>query len=586
MSLNKFCDINVKKGWMNINCHDITCDNFITTNFTAENIGCENLIATENIECKNLDVSEDLKVDDIECTLLKSDNIITEDLNVKINSVDTINFKTPNIGLIGDVLATDGLGNTYWTSNPSPPPTGITYNGVIPAPLGQLFKNSNGIGTTASLSNILDDGTNVNINATNLYSNNYIKNGGSSLEYLMADGSVSTVSSIGSNIYYYQFDTNILTPPPITNGHIQFNTATPNAVVNVFISHLTSGTITDIDPFFTSIQPNNILYIQDRDDSTKWIKFTVISTAITPNSFININVSYLSSPIGFTLFNNNHNIYFSIFSTNTIPVITLLNSGIGNSILNSTTNPNFTTKSISAGSGISISATSTDLTLTNSSPASVITLTNSGTGETLLNSTTNPNFTTKSLIAGSNISLTSTATDITINSTGGGGTSSTYWDFLPTNISNKGALLNNTSYFNMAIVPNTITINTIRFFLPDINPSANTVRFALYKGLITSGNNCILQAQSVATIPTNAIGLQIMTFTAEIGKSLTFQTGDLLWLTFSGSLILATFFGNGSADIESSFLLPTNYTAGFPAFLTTALGRTQTNIRVCGLFNT
>jgi hypothetical protein len=138
----------------------------------------------------------------------------------------------------------------------------------------------------------------------------------------------------------------------------------------------------------------------------------------------------------------------------------------------------------------------------------------------------------------------------------------------------------------MAIVPNTITINTIKFILPDINPSANIVRFALYKGILSSANTCILQAQSVSTIPTNAIGLQIMTFTAEVGKSLTFNTGDILWLTFSGTLILATFFGNGSADLDNCFLLPTNYTGGFPAFLTTALGRVQTNIRVCGLFNT
>ena len=77
-----------------------------------------------------------------------------------------------------------------------------------------------------------------------------------------------------------------------------------------------------------------------------------------------------------------------------------------------------------------------------------------------------------------------------------------------------------------------------------------------------------------------------MTFTAEIGKSLTFNTGDIFWLTFNGSLILSAFFGNGSADIDNCFLVSTNYNSGFPAFLTTALGRVQTNIRVCGLFNT
>jgi hypothetical protein len=716
--------------------------------------------------------------------VLSSHNIISDDatinnkLLVKATNSQYIDFTPPDIGIAGDVLATDGLGHMYFTSNPAPPLSGILYNGIYPAPTGNILKISNVAGTTANESkmnetvnnldlnnlnilnadsitsntnnttttnttNILNpinlnlttptvnfNSTLINVNcdtlttkttflnnqefitkkyvddaisvipATNptlqdvynnstlsnytidltlgdfkivsginpiltvsnvgipsvitstlktdsinsnvfnkiditavngLTSNKYVLNGGLNSQYLMADGSTLQSSQIGSNIYLYQFDT-LLTPiPPI--GHIEFNNVSAILTTNVYISHITSDGI-DIDPFFFTIQTSDILYIQDRNNSTKWVKFNVVSTSIISNSYINILVSYNSSlNMPFT---NNHNIYFSIFTNNTlldtrvstletktqnqlatfgntnftgtvkadtlaltslttnillgdgntIAQYNIAGVGTGSSLINNGTGSNFTTKSIINGSGIGLSATTTDITLTNSSPASGISLSDSGTGETLLNSTTNPSFTTKSLIAGSNISLVSTATDITINSTGGGGASTTFWDFLPTNISNKGSLLNNTAYFNMAIVPNTITINTIRFILPDSNPSANVVRFALYKGQLSSGNTCILQAQSVSTIPTNAIGLQIMTFTAEIGKSLTFNTGDILWLTFSGTLILATFFGNGSADLDNCFLLPTNYTAGFPAFLTNGLGRVQTNIRVCGLFNT
>ena len=93
--------------------------------------------------------------------------------------------------------------------------------------------------------------------------------------------------------------------------------------------------------------------------------------------------------------------------------ISLANAGIatGNqSLLSAPVNPNFTTKGLNAGTGLSATSTATDITLTN-----IVTLTDSGTGgESLLNSTTNPDFSTKALNAGTGLSATSTATDITL----------------------------------------------------------------------------------------------------------------------------------------------------------------------------
>lgn len=716
---------------LNLYCNSLETNDLKINNLTVSNIDCDTL-------------SVDMILTDFKFQIATGSTINTDNLNVKTGTNTILKYKTPDLGILGDVLATDGKGNVFWTSNPSPPPSGILYNGTLPATTNRILKISNPTGTTANESAILENITDINLtsnvpfktvktiftedqefitkkyvddlpiqnpfnqslNTTDnvnfnsvqtgmtyidnlgIISNKYVKNGGTNLEYLMADGSISTVSSIGSNIYYYQFDTSIVAPPPIQNGHIQFNTTTYNLVSNVYISHLTNGTITDIDPFFPTIQPTNILYIQDRDDSTKWIKFNVVSTAITPNNFINISVSFLSAPIGFTLFNNNHSIYFSIFSTNTVPVITIDNigtnsiissnisptftlkglaisgvglsilptinnlvlentlpatlinlssSGIGESLISNNTNPNFSIKSLSAGSGISISSTSTDLTLTNDLPftssnssdlSSVLTKTQNllssvgssvftgsvsagsyitspsttnillGNGSTisqytlsnvgtnsLINTGSGSDFKTKGLIAGSNITISSTATDITINSSGGS-SSSNYWDFIPMSIGQRLATVTTNSYFVMGIVPTDITINTIRFFLPDVVSSSTVIRFALYKGQLTGANNSSLQAQSVSNIPTNASGIQTMTFTAELGKSLNFNTGDYFWLGFNGLINLTAFFSTNNADLDNCFSVGLNYNSGFPAFITTALSRVTTNIHICGLFNT
>ena len=132
----------------------------------------------------------------------------------------------------------------------------------------------------------------------------------------------------------------------------------------------------------------------------------------------------------------------------------------------------------------------------------------------------------------------------------------------------------------------TVTINTIKYFIPDIVASTVTVRFALYKGSLTSGNTCILHAQSFVSVPTNSIGLQTATFTVESGKSLTFTTGDIFFLGFNGSLNIQSYISTGNPDLDTTFLVSTSYNAGFPAFLTTALGRVGTNIHTCALFHT
>jgi hypothetical protein len=107
----------------------------------------------------------------------------------------------------------------------------------------------------------------------------------------------------------------------------------------------------------------------------------------------------------------------------------------------------------------------------------------------------------------------------------------------------------------------------------------------LYKGLITGGG-AILQAQAVTTIPTSTLGIYTMTFTVEAGRSLTFNSGDAIWLGFNGSLNLQTFVSTATSDLDNCWSIATSYNAGFPATISTALSRVNTNIHVCGLFHT
>lgn len=77
---------------------------------------------------------------------------------------------------------------------------------------------------------------------------------------------------------------------------------------------------------------------------------------------------------------------------------------------------------VEAGTGITVTDNTvgnvTTYTVTNSSPASSVALTSAGGTETLVNDGTGPSLATKGLTAGTGITLSSTATDVTITATG------------------------------------------------------------------------------------------------------------------------------------------------------------------------
>lgn len=97
--------------------------------------------------------------------------------------------------------------------------------------------------------------------------------------------------------------------------------------------------------------------------------------------------------------------------------VSLTSSGGSTTLVNDGTGPALAVKGLDAGTGMSITATATAVTITNSDPASGVTLTSAGGTETLVNDGTGPALATKGLTAGTGMSLSSTASAVTITST-------------------------------------------------------------------------------------------------------------------------------------------------------------------------
>ena len=137
------------------------------------------------------------------------------------------------------------------------------------------------------------------------------KTGGTSIQYMMADGSVlsQSASSGNSNFYLYKINTSMTTTP--ASGYVSFNNATQSSATTIYISHQTSDGI-DVEVFFKQITILSEVYIQDQNNSSLFIQYNITSApTLTINSKIQIPV--IVSTSGTTGFANNHSILVSFF---------------------------------------------------------------------------------------------------------------------------------------------------------------------------------------------------------------------------------------------------------------------------------
>jgi len=217
---------------------------------------------------------------------------------------------------------------------------------------------------------------------------------GTASQYLMADGTTSALTTIGTSGVGTSLVKTGTSPSFVLNSL---------AVSTGLSSNLAGDTIT-----LTNSSPASGISLASTGSGTSLLNSTTNPSFSTKSLAVGTGLSIASTTDTITL-------------TNTVTGSTLANAGAGTSLVVSGTAPSLSVKSLSSGTGITLNDASNNIEIVNSSPASGITLSNAGTGTSILSSTSNPTFSTKSLTAGTNITFTSTANDITINSTGGGG---------------------------------------------------------------------------------------------------------------------------------------------------------------------
>jgi hypothetical protein len=143
----------------------------------------------------------------------------------------------------------------------------------------------------------------------------FVRTGGQSTQYLMADGSVLAASNTNSNATMHFFKNSSVNVPPPSSGEIVFNSPQNSSATVLWISHMTSDG-TDVHAFLKLMTPLSVLYIQDNNDSENYVKYGVVSTTSTPTMFT-VTVNFTEgNGNGLTTFGHNHDVFLSIFSNN------------------------------------------------------------------------------------------------------------------------------------------------------------------------------------------------------------------------------------------------------------------------------
>ena len=143
--------------------------------------------------------------------------------------------------------------------------------------------------------NLQTNGNNIT-QVNDITANRFIVDNGTNIQYLLADGTTITQSANSGNSNFYLYTSiNTSNAPPITAGNVEYNNVNQSLATFVYISHLTRDNI-DIEIFFQNVSTLNILYLQDQNDSTNYIRYDITGDAIiVANSYISVPVAVIDS---------------------------------------------------------------------------------------------------------------------------------------------------------------------------------------------------------------------------------------------------------------------------------------------------
>jgi hypothetical protein len=117
-----------------------------------------------------------------------------------------------------------------------------------------------------------------------------------------------------ANYYDYKADTSATTGDPGT-GDLLWNNATQISATQININHINSDGI-DVDIFLGLIKTNDVIIVQDANNSNNFQKWTVSATPTMQTNYVEVPVTLTSSAgTGTTNFANNHALIVAIIST-------------------------------------------------------------------------------------------------------------------------------------------------------------------------------------------------------------------------------------------------------------------------------
>ena len=485
--------------------------------------------------------------------------------------------------------------------------------------------------------------TNINGKLTttdDITSTKFIVQGGTNIQYLLADGSTLTQSANSGNSNFYLYTSiNTSFAPPITAGNVEYNNANQSLATIVYISHLTRDNI-DIEIFFQNISTLNILYLQDQNDSTNYIRYDITGNAtIVANSYISVPVAVIDSAgTGTTSFGTSHNILLSVF-TNTQETNTRL-SAVETKTQNQTAVSNTTTFAgrINIDSAMEIWRESNTLKISNilASNDSADNVLCYGVSSITSDNTIKPKIQYLSAVSPNETRIGSNFIPLTNNTYDLGSTSKRFNNayvnaFTSTSISSSGLDMNTNKITNLA-TPTLTTdatnklyvdsyippfkgypFNTIQnatgttaasnksfFYTIPINrptiisgfrvyvsTGSDNLRIGIYRGFIkaTPLSTATLVGQSAITPGVTSLPFTNGAIIPVIGQNLSFTTGEYMLIGFGSSGTtniyltspLQTALGNDIAFIASA-----NYvTSGFLATMTTVQQASTLAIKIC-----
>jgi hypothetical protein len=122
---------------------------------------------------------------------------------------------------------------------------------------------------------------------------------GTDLQYWRGDKTWQTLPiSIYGSLYGYLFNTST-TPPPASGG-LRLNNATQSAATIAYLSFTTEDGV-DLETYFAQrIQVGDIMYVQDRDDPTKWQLYEVSGAYTDSGTYASIPVVWMAGGAALT----------------------------------------------------------------------------------------------------------------------------------------------------------------------------------------------------------------------------------------------------------------------------------------------